>query len=71
MTVRTDKLTHMAEQIIANMNYGEDTEIVAAKAADHINRFWDARMRSAFKEYAAEHNDEFSAGLQAAVSKLE
>ena len=71
MTVNTDKLARMAEQITANMDYGEGTEIVATKVADHINRFWDVRMRSAFKEYASNHKDGFSIELQAAVSKLD
>lgn len=70
MTVQTEKLTRMAEQISANMNYGEDTEIVADKVAEHINKFWDERMKSAFKEHAVRHQDEFSAELRAAVSKL-
>jgi hypothetical protein len=71
MTVKTEKLTRMAEQIAANMNYGEDTEIVAAKVAEHINKFWDQRMKSALREYAAEHKGEFSSELRAAISKLE
>jgi hypothetical protein len=71
MTVSTEKLSRMAEQITANMNYGEDTEILAGKVADHINRFWDERMKSAFKSYASEHKDCFSPGLQAAVSKID
>jgi len=71
MTVKTEKLTRMAEQIAANMNYGEDTEIVAAKVAEHINKFWDERMKLAFREHAAEHQGEFSAELRATISKLE
>jgi len=71
MTVNTDKLVRMAEQITANMNYGEGTEIVAGKVADHINKFWDVRMRSAFKEYAVEHKDGFSVELETAVSQLD
>ncbi len=71
MTVKTEKLTRMAEQIAANMNYGEDTEIVAAKVAEHINKFWDERMKSAFRHHAAEHQGEFSVELRAAISKLD
>ena len=71
MTVSTEKLTRMAEQITANMDYGEDTEILAAKVAEHINKFWDERMKSAFKHYANEHKHDFSAGLQGAVSKID
>jgi hypothetical protein len=70
MTVSTEKLVRMAEQITANMNYGEPTEIVAAKVADHINKFWDERMTSEFKVYARNHEGELSIELQAAIPLL-
>ena len=50
MTVNVEKLTKMARDIIANMNYIDDPAIVAAKAADHINRFWDPRMKAALRD---------------------
>ncbi len=71
MTVSDKKLARMAEQIAANMNYGEDTDVVAGKVAQHINLFWDERMKSAFKVYASTQQENFSVELQAAVSKLE
>ncbi|MBE9539769.1 MAG: formate dehydrogenase subunit delta [Proteobacteria bacterium] len=71
MTVSTEKLARMAQQIAANMNYGEDIEIVGSKVAEHINKFWDQRMITAFREYAAQHREEFSAELNAAVLKLD
>ena len=70
MTVSTKKLVRMAEQITANMNYGEARDIVAAKVADHINKFWDERMTSEFKRYAKNHPNEFSIELQAAIPLL-
>ena len=70
MTVSTKKLVRMAEQITANMNYGEPREMLAAKVADHINKFWDERMTSEFKVYAKNHEDELSIELQAAISLL-
>ncbi len=71
MTVSTEKLVRMAEQITANMNYGEPTEIISRKVANHINKFWDQRMIAAFKEYAAGHQGNLSNELQAAVLKLD
>lgn len=71
MTVGTEKLARMAEQITGNMNYGEGTDLVASKVAEHINKFWDKRMISAFKAYAVEHIKEFSTELQATVPKLD
>ena len=70
MTVNSKKLVRMAEQITANMNYGEPTGIIAAKVADHINKFWDERMTSEFKVYAENHEGELSMELQAAISLL-
>jgi len=71
MTVSTGKLVRMAEQITANMNYTDDTEMVAAKVADHLGKFWDERMILAIKEYACIHSKELSPPLQAAISQLE
>lgn len=71
MTVNTNKLLRMAEQITANMNYGGDTELVATKVADHINRFWDERMKSAIKDYASDHQDALSVELGAAIAKVD
>jgi len=71
MTVNTEKLVRMAEQITANMNYIDDKDKVAARVADHITKFWDERMTKALIAYAATHKGELSAELQGAVSKLE
>jgi formate dehydrogenase subunit delta len=71
MTVKTDKLVHMAEQIRANMAYTDDRQIVAARIADHLSRFWDPRMLAAIKAYRAKHPDELSAELSDAVASLD
>ena len=70
MTVNSKKLTRMAEQITANMDYGEPTGIIAAKVADHINKFWDERMTSEFRVYAQNHQGELSIELRAAIPLL-
>jgi formate dehydrogenase subunit delta len=70
MTVNNEKLLKMAEQITANMAFTDDREVVAAKVADHLNRFWDPRMKAAFADYAREHNEQLSPTLQAAVLKI-
>jgi hypothetical protein len=68
MTVNNEKLLKMAEQITANMAFTDDQAVVAAKVADHLNRFWDPRMKSAFKDYAQAHSEQLSPTQQAAVS---
>jgi formate dehydrogenase subunit delta len=70
MTVNVDKLLKMAEQITANMNYTDDQAAVAAKVADHINRFWDPRMKAAFTDYAANNSEALSPLLQSALPQI-
>ena len=70
MTVNSDKLLRMAEQITANMAYTDDRDIVAARVADHIGRFWDPRMIAALKALAGEDPQALSPGLEAAVERL-
>ena len=70
MTVGIDKLMKMAEQITANMAYTDDETVVAAKVADHMNRFWDPRMKAAIKAHAEQDDSSFSPTLRAAVAQL-
>ncbi len=71
MTVSVDKLKKMAEQITANMAYTDDDSMVAAKVADHLNRFWDPRMKAALREHAATSPADLSPALQEAVTLLQ
>ena len=70
MTVNNEKLLKMAEQITANMAFTDNRDVVAAKVADHLNRFWDPRMKAAFKDYAQAHTQELSPTLQAAAAQI-
>lgn len=70
MTVKVEKLLKMAEQITANMAFTGDQGVVAAKVADHLNRFWDPRMKAAIRAYADENSEQLSPPLRAAVSQL-
>ena len=70
MTVDSAKLVRMAEQITANMAYTDDVDLVAARVADHLNRFWDPRMRQAIAEIVDGDADQFSPALKAAVEQL-
>jgi formate dehydrogenase subunit delta len=59
-----DKLVYMANQIGKFFAHqGEDKAV--AGVADHLEKFWDPRMRKAIIEYA----DNGSSGLQPAVLK--
>ena len=71
MTVGTDKLVRMAEQIAANMNYTDDSELVAAKIADHLARFWDPRMQEALRTYNLGNPGSLSKELSTAVESLQ
>jgi formate dehydrogenase subunit delta len=70
MTVQADKLVKMAEQITANMSFTDDEAIVAAKVADHLNRFWDPRMRSAIAQFAVDNAEQLSPALRSAIPLL-
>ncbi|MEM7277396.1 MAG: formate dehydrogenase subunit delta [Pseudomonadota bacterium] len=48
MTVPNEKLIKMAEQIAANVTLSREPETVATATVDHIQRFWDPRMRQNF-----------------------
>ena len=70
MTVSNEKLLRMAEQITANMAYTDDQELVAAKVADHLGRFWDPRMLEALKAHTRKNPESVSPELSAAVAAL-
>ena len=70
MTVKISKLVKMAEDITANMSYTNDLEVVASKVADHLNRFWDPRMKAAIIEYQDDENSELTATLRLAIPQL-
>ena len=69
MTVNADKLVRMAEQIGANVSVSSDPEVVADKLVDHLNRFWDPRMRQELCRAAGE-GALLSPAVAAAVSRL-
>lgn len=70
MTVKVDKLVKMAEQITANMSYSGDQELIASKVADHLDRFWDPRMKDAISAYATDQNSDLSETLRLAITRL-
>lgn len=68
MTVRAPKLLRMAEQIAANITVSEDPQIIAERTAEHLNRFWDLRMRVQFTEYYSSNDNDLSDILRNIVS---
>ena len=70
MTVDIAKLVKMAEHITANMRFTEDEAVVAERVADHINRFWDPRMKEAIREHALHSAGQLSPVLRSAVEQL-
>jgi len=57
MTVSAEKLLRMAGQIAANVTVSDDPEVIAERTADHLNRFWDARMRNQLANSAIDNNE--------------
>ena len=70
MTVETDKLIRMAEQVAANLDYDDDQEGLVARVADHLQRFWDPRMKAAIKDCAERDEAAVSDILRQAVARL-
>ena len=70
MTVNIEKLVKMAEEITANMSYPDDREVIANKVADHLNRFWDPRMKLAIAKHAADPASTLTESLRLAVTRL-
>ena len=65
MTVSAQKLVRMAEQIAANVTVSDDPAVVAERTADHLNRFWDLRMRDEFLAYCTNDNNSLSTIIEA------
>lgn len=70
MTVKLEKLIKMAEQISDNMRFSDNVDQVADKIADHINRFWDPRMRATLSAMPEEKQHGLSKELQMALSQI-
>lgn len=70
MTVAEAKLVRMAEQIAANLAYTDDLGVVSARVADHLNRFWDPRMRQALVEHCSQEASAPSPALRMALPLL-
>lgn len=68
--MNTDKLVKMANQIAANMEYGNDQDKAVEGVADHMRRFWTPDMRAAIIEYAGGGSQNLSATAAEAVAKL-
>lgn len=47
-----EKLVKMAREIAANVVVSDDPNVIGERLADHLQRFWDPRMRRAFVAYA-------------------
>ncbi len=53
-TADVEHLVKMLNQITNNIGIGETDDLVAAKVADHLRRFWARPMREGIASYVAE-----------------
>ena len=60
----------MAEQIAANLDLGDDAA-TSARLADHLQRFWDPRMRETLLTYAASGEAQLSPRVRDALKLLQ
>lgn len=70
MSVEVKKLIQMGEQIVVNLSYSNDEEQTIERVRNHLQRFWDPRMRSALADYARLDDPELSAILREASRRL-
>ena len=63
--METRDMIRMANQIAAFFN-GSGPEVAVKDAAEHINKFWDPRMRTALIEYLARGGE----GLDPTILKI-
>lgn len=59
-----DKLVRMANQIARNLATDADTEEVATRVCDHINRFWSPLMKQEIARHLLNHGGQ---GLEPAT----
>jgi formate dehydrogenase subunit delta len=65
-----DKLVYMANQI-GTFFASQGGETAVAAVQDHLQKFWDPRMRSAIVKYVNDGGDKLKPVVLAAVRRLE
>ena len=70
MTVQASKLVRMAQQIADNNNITPDVEVVAAKVAEHIQKYWDPRMKQQIIDYAKSDEAQVTQVVARAISQI-
>ncbi len=70
MTVQANKLVRMAQQIADNNSFTPDVDVVAAKVAEHIQKFWDPRMKQQIIDYASSDEAQVTKVVAKAISQI-
>ncbi len=70
MTVQASKLVRMAQQIADNNNFTPDVDVVAAKVAEHIQKYWDPRMKQQIIDYANSDEAQVTQVVARAISQI-
>jgi len=68
--METENLVRMANNIAAFFNADPDREAAAAGVADHIRKFWEARMKSAILAYEAKGGEGLDDLVRKALAQL-
>jgi formate dehydrogenase subunit delta len=66
-----DELNHlikMLNQIAANLDQGDEVEVVAGRVADHMRRFWSPSMKKSIAAYLAADGSGLTASSRQAVT---
>lgn len=68
--MKIELLIRMVYQIEGFFRSEPDQDEAIKNIADHMNRFWDPRMRSKLFDYATENPELFNTRAKAAISRL-
>jgi len=66
-----DHLVKMANQIVLNMAPWGDEQAVAAKTAEHLEKFWTAAMREQLLNHCRHSADDLSPVVTLALTMIE
>ena len=68
--METENLVRMANNIAAFFNADPDREAAVAGVADHIRKFWEARMKSAILAHEAKGGEGLDELVRKALAQL-
>ncbi|MFK8030110.1 MAG: formate dehydrogenase subunit delta [Gammaproteobacteria bacterium] len=70
MSDKAEKLVRKAQQIADNNSFTPDLDVVAQKVAEHIQKYWDPRMKQDILDYAQSDEALISDVVERAIRQI-